>query len=255
MGNTKPNAQIAGLGRFNSARKEASLRQLRAAADEVFSARGYHSVSTEDIALAAGVTRKTFYQHFSSKNEIAFDVYKRQQKRVAHFWSDISNRNYHDASEVYAWLDRMVEGLASSAVSRVFVIEFTLADDTMRDRIRDMAPDLVHALGKQIPEFAFAAVSEANEDRFAHACLLVNQIVNQITMHNAGLFHIRRALIVDRLAKNFQEFIRESAAHLNPEQAAAKRPGAAKSNVAASTTKAKAGSVSSASRRQRGNTR
>ena len=210
MENTKHSAQIAGLGRFNTARKEDSLRRLRAAAADLFGERGYHSVSTEDIALAAGVTRKTFYQHFSSKNDIAFDVYKTQQRGVSRFWSEIWNRNYREMAEVRAWLNQMVDGLAPSAISRVFIIEFSLADKAMAAQIRNMAPNLVYVLGKQMPEFEFNEISDANESFFADACLLVNQIMNQITMYNAGLLNIRRDLVIERLAKNFENYILES---------------------------------------------
>jgi AcrR family transcriptional regulator len=216
MESTKHGAQIAGLGRFNTARKEDSLRRLRAAAAELFGEKGYHSVSTEDIALLAGVTRKTFYQHFASKNDIAFDVYKRQQAGVAHFWSEIWHRNYREMADIRAWLNQMVDGLASSAVSRVFIIEFSLADKAMTARIRDMAPNLVNVLGKQIPEFEFKKISEANEVRFVDACLLVNQIMNQITMYNAGLLDLRRDLVVERLAKNFKSYLLESPSFEKP---------------------------------------
>jgi AcrR family transcriptional regulator len=206
-------SQIAGLGRFNSARKEDSLRRLRAAAADLFSEKGYHSVSTEDIALAAGVTRKTFYQHFSAKADIALEVYKKQQAEVAHYWLEICQRDYRDPAEICAWLNHMVDGLTASAIARVFIIEFSLADKGMSGRIRDMAATLVHVLGKQIPEFQFTEKSEADEKRFAHASLLVNQIMNQITMFNAGLSNIRRDLLIERLAKYFTDYLLESSAH------------------------------------------
>jgi AcrR family transcriptional regulator len=206
-------SQIAGLGRFNSARKEDSLRRLRAAAADLFSERGYHSVSTEDIALAAGVTRKTFYQHFSTKSDIAMEVYKKQQAEVGHFWSEIWQRDYRDMAEICAWLNQMVDGLSATAIARVFIIEFSLADKIMSARIRDMAANLVHVLGKQIPEFQFRENSEADEKRFAHAILLVNQIMNQITMFNAGLLNIRRDLLIERLAKYFADYLLESSAN------------------------------------------
>jgi AcrR family transcriptional regulator len=224
MESTKHSAQIAGLGRFNSARREDSLRRLRAAAAELFGERGYHSVSTEDIALAAGVTRKTFYQHFSSKNDIAFDVYKTQQEEVAHFWSEIWYRNYRETAEVRAWLNQMVDGLTSSAVSRIFIIEFSFADKAMTARIRDMAPNMVHVLGKQIPEFKFEEISEINENRFAHACLLVNQILSQITMYNGGLLNLRRDLVIERLTRNFIDYLLESPALVKPRLVSTRHP-------------------------------
>lgn len=183
------------------------MRRLRIAADELFGEKGYHAVSTEDIALAAGVTRKTFYQHFSNKNEIAFDVFERQSSYFARFWSEIGRRNYRDAAEIRDWLDQLVDQLGSCAVARVFIIEFSLANQIMNDQIRDMAPNLVKALGSSMPEFAFEPASPHDERRFAQACLLVNQIMNQFTMYGAGLLKIRRDIFLDLLTETFHDFI------------------------------------------------
>jgi AcrR family transcriptional regulator len=44
--------------------------QIVAAADELFYSRGLHAVSVEAIAEKAGVTKKTFYNHFKSKDDL-----------------------------------------------------------------------------------------------------------------------------------------------------------------------------------------
>lgn len=41
------------------------------AADELFNTRGYRSVTVSDIALRLGMSKKTIYQYFMSKKEIA----------------------------------------------------------------------------------------------------------------------------------------------------------------------------------------
>jgi AcrR family transcriptional regulator len=207
MAGGKQNAKLAGLNRFTNARKEDTLRRLRAAADGLFGEKGYHAVSAEDIALAAGVTRKTFYQHFANKNEIAFDLFERQSEHFARFWLEIGHRNYRDAGEIRAWLDQLLDQLASCAVSRIFIIEFSLANHVMNDQIGDMAPNLVKALGNSVPEFAFDAAEPPDEKRFAQAVLLINQIMNQLTMYGAGLLKIRRDIFVDLLTENFHNFI------------------------------------------------
>jgi AcrR family transcriptional regulator len=44
--------------------------QIVAAADELFYSRGLHAVSVDAIAEKAGVTKKTFYNHFKSKDDL-----------------------------------------------------------------------------------------------------------------------------------------------------------------------------------------
>lgn len=49
------------------AKGEATRQRLLAAAEEVFSASGYHAASIADITRAAGVAQGTFYLYFDSK--------------------------------------------------------------------------------------------------------------------------------------------------------------------------------------------
>lgn len=44
--------------------------QIVAAADELFYSQGLHAVSVDAIAERTGVTKKTFYNHFKSKDEL-----------------------------------------------------------------------------------------------------------------------------------------------------------------------------------------
>jgi|SRR5215468_5446997 len=45
-------------------------KQIVAAADELFYSQGLHAVSVDAIADKAGVTKKTFYNHFKSKDDL-----------------------------------------------------------------------------------------------------------------------------------------------------------------------------------------
>src|SRR5215467_5973185 len=44
--------------------------QIVAAADELFYGQGLHAVSVDAIAEKAGITKKAFYYHFKSKDEL-----------------------------------------------------------------------------------------------------------------------------------------------------------------------------------------
>lgn len=50
---------------------------------EVLGARGYHNVSMEDIAEAAGVSKALVYQHFESKDEMYLEVLRAYQQKIA----------------------------------------------------------------------------------------------------------------------------------------------------------------------------
>lgn len=50
---------------------------------DVFGTRGYHNVSMDDIAEAAGVSKALVYQHFSSKDELYLEVLRLFQQKLA----------------------------------------------------------------------------------------------------------------------------------------------------------------------------
>src|SRR5690349_20843672 len=47
-----------------------SAHELAAVAQELFVARGFEETSVDDIAAAAGVSRRTFFRYFSSKADV-----------------------------------------------------------------------------------------------------------------------------------------------------------------------------------------
>ncbi len=49
-----------------------TANRLRAAALQLFTERGYAATTVDDIAMAAGVTQRTFFRHFADKEEVLF---------------------------------------------------------------------------------------------------------------------------------------------------------------------------------------
>lgn len=50
---------------------------------EVIGARGYHNVSMDDVAEAAGVSKALVYQHFESKDELYLEVLRTYKAKIA----------------------------------------------------------------------------------------------------------------------------------------------------------------------------
>ena len=57
----------------NDATREATRRRILDAARDVFSARGYHEASVDDVVRASGLSKGGFYFHFPSKDAV-FEV-------------------------------------------------------------------------------------------------------------------------------------------------------------------------------------
>ena len=50
---------------------------------EHFFRRGYRRVTSEELAREAGISKRTLYQHFRSKEEILEEVLEREMERIA----------------------------------------------------------------------------------------------------------------------------------------------------------------------------
>jgi AcrR family transcriptional regulator len=55
---------------MTSSRKERNRRAILDAARQVLAERGFHGTSLEEVAQAAGLTRRTVYSHFESKGDL-----------------------------------------------------------------------------------------------------------------------------------------------------------------------------------------
>jgi AcrR family transcriptional regulator len=66
-------------------RRERTREELIAAAERLFTARGFHATSVDEIALEAGYTKGAVYSNFDAKEDLFFAVYERRADRmVAH---------------------------------------------------------------------------------------------------------------------------------------------------------------------------
>jgi TetR/AcrR family transcriptional repressor of nem operon len=66
-----------------------SKKRLMAAAFDVIRSKGYTATRVEDICEAAGVTKGSFFYHFKSKEELAFEA--------ANYWSTVTGELFREA--------------------------------------------------------------------------------------------------------------------------------------------------------------
>ncbi|HEX4867483.1 MAG TPA: mycofactocin system transcriptional regulator [Acidimicrobiales bacterium] len=67
-----------GAARARTGRPQATThRDIEVAALELFAARGFEHVSVADIATAAGISRRTFFRYYGSKNDVVWGDFDR----------------------------------------------------------------------------------------------------------------------------------------------------------------------------------
>jgi AcrR family transcriptional regulator len=140
--------------------------------------RGYAAATIDDIVRGAGVSKKTFYEHFADKQECFVAAYEAAAEELLE-----RVRDAHGTSD--AWLDRTRAGIraylhwlaAEPALARVFLIEVAAAGPRAaeaRERMRDRYAVLMRNLQEEaradiptlprLPEEVFrAAVAAVDE--------------------------------------------------------------------------------------------
>jgi AcrR family transcriptional regulator len=142
---------MAGKRRTTAPKRSPMLRderraQLVAAAREVFSEKGYHDATVDDITRSAGVAKGTFYLYFDEKREIYYELVRTFLQHVKDIGASVA-REVHTAQDFYARCER-----AAGELLRVFIEHFGLArlayresmslDKELERMLRDFYRDL-----------------------------------------------------------------------------------------------------------------
>jgi AcrR family transcriptional regulator len=180
---------------------EASQRtRLLEAVGRAVAERGYGAATIEDIVRDAGVSKKTFYDHFADKQDCFLAAYEAASEELL----ERVEEAHADADE--DWAERTRAGIraylrwlaADPALARVYLVEVAAAGPEAlerRERLRDRYAELMRARGvpREVPEEIHHAVVAAVDDL----------VVRHIREHGAErlpelepvLMYLQRALL------------------------------------------------------------
>lgn len=202
--------RMAGVAAFNQHRKQDSRDKLLTAAVRLICKNGYAAVTVEDITAEAGVSRITFYRHFTGKAALALQLFQQAAADGAPRMLAITTRDYLDRPTVVQWLqdffdgDREIDGILR-VLSQAYVEEAGLPG-----QMQPYPFQLIGALGKKIPAFDIEPGLPADQGRWVKAWLLVYTILDQSNhaAKNAGI--ARSPMMIEVLADSFLDFVRKN---------------------------------------------
>jgi len=124
-------------------RKHQTRERLLDAAMEVFSQRGFHPASLDDVADAAGFTKGAIYAHFANKEALFLAVFDRQLARETRQWESIAT--YGPGGSEAVPEGRFVQLLSENRSWTLLIIEFVLY--AMREEgVRPLLAQRLHDL-------------------------------------------------------------------------------------------------------------
>lgn len=181
---------------------EASQRtRLLEAIGRAVAERGYAAATIDDVVRRAGVSKATFYEHFSDKQDCFLAAYEAASEELL---ARVQEAHAGDGD----WLERTRAGIAAylrwlaadPALARVYLVEVAAAGPVAlerREALRDRYADLMRARGgpRELPGEIHHAVVAAVDDL----------VVRHIREHGAEklpelepvLVHLQTALLAD----------------------------------------------------------
>jgi AcrR family transcriptional regulator len=140
--------------------------------------KGYAATTIDDIVRGAGVSKKTFYEHFQDKLGCFLAAYEAASDELYEHVRAAQDGVASSGADAKTWLARTHAGIhaylrwlaAEPALARVFLIEVAAAGPealARRERLRDRYAERMRELqetGIEVPDEVFHAVVAAADD-------------------------------------------------------------------------------------------
>ena len=198
---------MAALVAFHQRRKQDSRERLLVAAMTTFCDRGYQAASVEDIASTAGVSRMTFYRHFSSKADIAVDLFKIAAEEAMPRYLRLTSLPFWNRDTVIEWLTTLFEAdQASRRLLRVFT-QATADENGFTERAQELIRDLIQRFGTTIRAFAVDPDKPDERRQWLEAWLVIYEILDQSNHAALDSGVAADPLVIDILSDRFLHFV------------------------------------------------
>jgi AcrR family transcriptional regulator len=149
-----------GLGITRRTVKESQRWRMLEAVTEAVARRGYAEASVADVIEIAGVSRKTFYEHFRDKEDCFLKAYEVLSARLVAAMTSAARPNMSAAARRRAQMTRFIDALVRDPlVARVFMVDVLGAGERAlqaRERVNASFSEAV--LGREIDPIRRAAI-------------------------------------------------------------------------------------------------
>lgn len=200
-------SRTAGMVAFQQKRKQDSRERLLQAAIAKFCAGSYHSVSVEDIASAAGMNRVTFYRHFSSKMDLAFELFQRASTDATERLLAIGGRDFLDRQVVAQWIAGMFETKRANRQLVLLFLQAGAEEPGFSERQQGLIGTLINQLGTVIPAFNVHRGVPTEHARWLEAWMLIYELLDHSNHAALGTGIGNDPQVIDILTSRFLRFV------------------------------------------------
>lgn len=188
-------------------RKRDSREKMLTAAAECFLNSGYQAASVDDITKAAGVSRMTFYRHFSGKVDLLFAIFQREAAKATPKILHILREDFRDRATVRAWIRTFFERDRGQRHMLGVINQVVEEEPEFAAKAQHWIDQLILGLGETIPAFAVSPDDPAQRRQWLEAWLLLYEILDHSNhaARNSGISS--DPLVIDILTERFLDFV------------------------------------------------
>jgi AcrR family transcriptional regulator len=200
-------SRVAGIIAVARQRKQDSRERLLAAGLTKFCEDGYISVSVEDIASVAEVSRVTFYRHFSGKADLAIELFTRAAAAAMPSLLRIGRSEFRHRTVVADWIAALFAAdRANGRLLRVFT-HATIDETSFTQRAQELISELILRLGATIPAFNVHPDRSEERRKWLEAWLLLYEILDQSNHAALNSGVAADPLVIEILTDRFLDFV------------------------------------------------
>lgn len=137
--------------------------QIMVSGLEVFTEKGFHLASMDDIAKRAGVSKPILYQHFSSKQDFYLGILDERVEVIVQQISDAIDRadgNRNRLEAAIACYFKLVDD-ADHGFRLIFESDFTMNHE-VRARVEDVVAKVSRVVGTEVANQTGKSIGESN---------------------------------------------------------------------------------------------
>lgn len=142
-----------GRPNLRDAQKAYTRVLIRDSARELFHANGYHATTIDQIVMAAGASRQTFYLHFADKEDVLREIIVDYRPRAVAQMETLYGPS-PSMAEVRLWLVEFKRFFMREKASIVVANEIGATATTLPPYLREVIDAIIEAFGRNLPSFA-----------------------------------------------------------------------------------------------------
>ena len=201
-------ARPSGRTKLQQVQKQETRERLLRAAEQVFDRRSYAATSVEDILLAAGASRASFYRHFDSKWAIAIALCGEVMPEASRLWHELAALGDPSEGVIKDWLRRRLALYHRHRSMFLMMREAVALEPAGAAAVVRTHDEVIHVLAAGMSAFKKALARSAS-GQLAHirACLLLMQLDEFTYTLAVRGWDVNNEIAIDVMSAQLKSFI------------------------------------------------